>query len=143
DPVSVETLRPVVLNEFLAHTDAPAVDFIELFNTSQQPLDLGGAWLTDNPATNKFRLPSPTIIPARGFVAFDQNQLGFSLSAAGERIFFVNSNQTRVLDALVFGPQANGVSSGRFPDGAPGWQPLAQPSRSQANAAPSRSDIVI
>ena len=99
DLVNAEPLRAVVINEFLAHTDAPQVDFIELFNSSGQLVDLGGAWLTDNPATNKFRLPSPTIIPARGFVSFTQTQLDFSLSSAGERILLVNSNQTRVVDA--------------------------------------------
>jgi len=143
EPVNAEPLRAVVINEFLAHTDAPQVDFIELFNSGSQPIDLGGAWLTDNPATNKFRLPSPTIIPARGFVSFTQTQLGFSLSSAGERILLVNSNQTRVLDALVFGAQANGVSFGRHPDGAPAFQELASPTPALPNAAPLLRDIVI
>jgi regulation of enolase protein 1 (concanavalin A-like superfamily) len=134
EPVSAEPLRAVVINEFLAHTDAPQQDFIELFNASGQPIDLGGAWLTDNPATNKFRLPSPTIIPARGFVSFTQTQLGFALSSAGERILLVNSNQTRVIDALRFDAQANGVSFGRFPDGTPGFQELASPTAGQPNA---------
>ncbi|HKX62311.1 MAG TPA: lamin tail domain-containing protein, partial [Verrucomicrobiae bacterium] len=106
EPVGAEPLRPIVINEFRAHTDAPLTDFIELFNDSSQPVDAGGAWLTDNFATNKFRLPSPTLIPPRGFVAFDQLQLGFSLSSAGERILLVNSNQSRVIDAIAFGPQA-------------------------------------
>jgi len=143
EPVGAEPLRSVVINEFLAHTDAPQVDFIELFNTSSQPIDLGGAWLTDNPATNKFRLPSPTIIPARGFVSFTQIQLGFSLSSAGERILLVNSNRTRVIDALVFEPQANGVAFGRYPDGAPAFQELSVPTTNQPNAAPLTRDLVI
>jgi hypothetical protein len=143
EPVSAEPLRPVVINEFLAHTDAPQVDFIELYNTSTQSIDLSGAWLTDNPATNKFRLPSPAIIPAHGFVSFDQTQLGFSLSSGGERILLVNSNQTRIIDALVFEPKANGVSFGRYPDGAPAMQELLQPTASLPNAAPLARDIVI
>ena len=143
EPIGAESLRPVVINEFLAHTDAPQVDFIELFNTSAQPIDLGGAWLTDNPATNKFRIPSPTIIPARGFMSFDQIRLGFSLSSAGERVLLLNSNQTRVIDALVFDAQARGVSFGRHPDGAPGFQELSQPTPSQPNVAPLTRDIVI
>ena len=43
--------------------------------------------------------------------------LGFALSAAGETIYFVNSNRTRVLDAVLFEAQENGVSMGRAPDG--------------------------
>jgi regulation of enolase protein 1 (concanavalin A-like superfamily) len=143
EPISIEPLRPVVINEFLAHTDLPALDFIELYNRSGQPIDLGGAWLTDNPVTNKYRLPSPTIIPARGFLSFNQNQLSFSLDASGERIVLVNSNQTRVIDALGFESQANGISSGRFPDGAPGFRELSSATAGAANALPLSRDVVI
>lgn len=143
EPVSADPQRVVVINEFLAHTDAPQVDFIELHNTSGQPIDIGGAWLTDNPATNKFLIPSPTLIPAHGFVSFTQTQLGFSLSSAGERLLLVSSDQTRVVDAIGFEPQANGVSFGRHPDGAPGFQELSQPTAGQPNAAPLTRDIVI
>jgi hypothetical protein len=41
------------------------------------------------------------------------------LSAGGERLFLINSNQTRVIDVIDFEAQARGVSSGRFADGAP------------------------
>jgi hypothetical protein len=41
------------------------------------------------------------------------------LSAAGEAIYFTNPDNTRVIDAVVFGAQLNGVSMGRYPDGAP------------------------
>ena len=143
EPLNVEPLRHVVINEFLAHTDAPLVDFIELYNHSAEPVDIGGAWLTDNPATNKFRIPAPTIIPARGFVSFDQTQLGFSLSSAGERILLVNSNQSRVIDALEFGPQANGVSYGRHPDGGPAFQPFVQTTEAAPNGRVVSGPIII
>jgi hypothetical protein len=143
EPIGAEPLRAVVINEFRAHTDPPLTDFVELFNPTTQAIDLGGAWLTDNSSTNKFRLPSPTSIPARGFVVFDQTQLGFSLSSAGERILLVNSNQTRVIDAIVFGPQANGVAFGRYPDGAARFQELSSSSSGLANAPPLTRDIVI
>src|SRR5262249_25087833 len=110
-------LRSVVLNEILAHTDDPLLDYIELYNHSNQTVDLSGCILTDDARTNRFVVPKSTIIPAGGFVAFDQNQLGFSLSAAGETIYFKNPDQSRVLDALRFEGQENGVSFGRFPDG--------------------------
>jgi hypothetical protein len=143
DPVGNEPLRTVVLNEFLAHTDAPQLDFIELHNHSKAPVELGGAWLTDDPATNKYRIPSPLTLPAGGFVSFTQGQLGFSLSAAGQRIFLVNAAQTRVIDAVAFEAQANGVASGRYPDGAKGFRPLAQPSPGIANAPPLVRPLVI
>ncbi len=48
----------VLINEFLAHTDPPLEDSIELFNYSSTAVDLGGCVLTDDPATNRFRITS-------------------------------------------------------------------------------------
>ncbi len=143
EPLGAEPLRPVLINEFLAHTDSPTLDFIELYNHSDQPVDIGGAWLSDSAVTNKFRIPSPTTLAPRGFVSFDQNQLGFSLNSAGERILLVNSNQTRVIDAFGFEPQAKGICSGRFPDGAPEIRILSTPSPDSANPGTLAHDIVI
>src|SRR6185369_10653844 len=50
--------RSVVINEFLAHTDDPELDYIELYNYSAQPVNLAGCTLSDHPITNRFVLPS-------------------------------------------------------------------------------------
>ena len=138
-PGTFDAIRPnpqaaVMINEFLAHTDDPQLDFIELYNHSSQTVDISGCFLTEERGTNKFMIAADTRIAARGFVSFDQNQFGFALNAGGETIYLVNSNQTRVLDSVRFEGQANGVSSGRYPDGAPGFRPLANPSASGPNA---------
>jgi hypothetical protein len=143
DPFSADPLSAVVINEFLAHTDPPLEDFIELYNHSNQEVDLSGAYLTDESDTNKFRITNGTTIAPRGFLAFKQTALGFALSADGERIYFVNPSQTRVIDAIEFGGQANGVSSGRSPDGSPMISPLATRTEGTANGVIKRSDIVI
>jgi hypothetical protein len=54
---------------------------------------------------NKFQIPPGTILPPRGFIVFDEHELGFALSAAGEAIYFTNPENTRVLDAVVFEAQ--------------------------------------
>jgi len=138
-----DPLTAVVINEFLAHTDLPQVDFVELFNTSGQPLNIGGCYLTDDVDTNKFRIPDNTMIPARGFATFTENQLGFRFSSDGEEILFVNPAETRVLDAIRFDGQENGVSHGRFPDGQPGFQDVATVTANGPNAAPLQRPIVI
>ncbi len=143
DPVTVDPLRHVVINEFLAHTDLPDLDFIELYNHSNLPADLSGCFLSDARNTNKFTVPPGTILPPRGFVSFNQNQLGFALSSGGERIFFRNAPNTRVLDAVRFEAQANGVSSGRSPDGAPGFAELATMTPGTNNSAFLVRSIVI
>src|SRR5262249_30048965 len=120
DPIPTGPLTHVFINEILAHTEEPAQDFIELYNHSNTPVDLSGCVLTDDPATNKFRLVGGTSIPARGFLVFDQTQLGFALSAAGETVYLIHSYGTRVIDAVRFGGQASVVAYGRSPNGAPG-----------------------
>jgi hypothetical protein len=143
DPVTIDPLRNVVINEFLAHTDPPALDFIELYNHGNQQVDISGCFLSDARNTNKFTIPPNTVLPPRGFIAFDQNQLGFALSSGGERIFFRNPSNTRVLDAVRFEAQANGVSSGRYPDGAPSCSELATPTPGTNNSPLLLRDLVI
>lgn len=143
DPVTANPLRNVVINEFLAHTDLPDVDFIELYNHGNQTADISGCYLSDARNTNKFTIPAGTILPPRGFVSYDQSQLGFALSSGGERIIFRNASNTRVLDAVSFGAQANGVSSGRSPDGAPGFTELATKTPGTSNGGLLIRDVVI
>ncbi len=144
EPLFASALTNVVINEFLAHTDPPDVDFIELFNIGRETVDVSGCILTDDPATNKYRLPPGTTIGPRGFLVFDTNELPFALSAGGEMIVLKNSNDTFVIDAINFNAQANAVASGRYPDGAPEIAALLPPATPGTNNAPLLiSDIVI
>lgn len=138
-----DPLREVVINEILAHTDPPLFDTIELYNHSDQANNLSGCILTDDAATNKFVIPEGTIIPPRGFVTFDQNQLGFALSAGGETIYFWSSNHIRLLDTVQYGAQENGVSWGRSPDGADDFYRLQTRTFGTNNSAILVSDVVI
>ena len=144
DPLPVGAQENVVINEILAHTDLPQMDYVELFNNgSALAADLSGCWLSDNPATNKFRIPDGTTLAPRGFIAFDQTQLGFALGADGESVYLVNSNGTRVLAAVRFDGQANGIAFGRFPDGTPDLQPLVATTFGTTNAPALLRDVVI
>ncbi len=143
DPVPAGPLENIVINEILTHTDPPLADFIELHNHSPFSVDLSGAWLSDDPATNKFRIPAGTILPAGGFVAFDEGQLGFALAADGETLYLVNPAETRVLDAVRYDGQANGVSFGRWPDGEAAFRELTVRTPGGTNATPLARPIVI
>lgn len=145
DPYGVDPIRNVVINEFLANSEPPQEDFIELYNHGAQPVDLSGAYLSDSRDTNKYRIPDDTILPARGFLSItvSTNTTGFALNAGGERIFLVNAAQTRVIDVVDFEAQAAGVASGRYPDGAPTLRPLASPTSGTTNAPHFIHDIVI
>ncbi len=132
----------IVINEFLAHTDDPELDYIELYNYSTQAVNLAGCILTDDPTTNRFLIPNVTI-PARGFVVYNQTDMGFSLSASGETIYLKNPSATKVIDAVRFNGQQNGIATGRYPDGAPGFYRLQNKTPGTSNGKILVSDIVI
>jgi hypothetical protein len=143
DPVVSVPGDAVVINEFLAHADEPQFDFIELHNRANVAVDLSGCFLSDDARTNRFRIPDGTTLAARGFAVFDQNQLGFRLSSGGETIYLVSSNGLQLLDAIRFGGQENGVSTGRLPNGSGTLRRLAKPTPGAANAERRSEDIVI
>jgi hypothetical protein len=143
DSFTPSPLRSVVINQFLAHTDPPDVDYIQLYNHSTNSVDISGCFLSDDPATNKFTIPGGTIIPPGGFVYFTEPTMGFGLNAAGESIYFKNPTQTRVLDAVQFGAQQNGVATGRWPDGADDFYRLSAKTPGTNNVAILISDVVI
>ena len=148
-PGALEALRPsllrdVVINEILAHPGDPLqLDFVELYNHSNQSNDISGCVLSDDPRTNRFVVPTGTHIPPRGFVVFTETQLGFGLNAAGERVYLKNPDGSRVLDVVPFGDQASGVSLGRWPDGAGDFYLLGSRTPGAANGGIRVDDIVI
>lgn len=138
-----DPLRNVVINEFLAHTDPPDYDYIELYNHGPQAVDLSGCILTDDLATNKFAIPPGTLLPPGGYFFCSETNMGFALSAAGESIYFKDSAGSRVLDAVAFGGQENGVACGRWPDGADQFYRLQAKTPGAPNAAILSSEVVI
>ena len=100
----------VVINELLAHTDAAALDWVELKNTSSEAVPVGGWYLSDS-ITNlkKYRIAAGTTIPAGGylvlngrdnfgFTAADPGRLeGFGYSEYGETIYLTAADSSDVL----------------------------------------------
>jgi len=144
DTFTPSPLRNVVINEILPHSENPAVpQFIELYNHSTNSVDISGCILTDDPTTNKFVIPSGTIIGPAGFICFTQPQFGFTLNGAGETLYFIQSDNSRVLDAVQFGAQADGVSFGRWPDGANDFYAFTTNTPGTNNSSILIGDIVI
>jgi len=144
DGFTPSPLRNVVINEILPHSENPAVpQFIELYNHSTNSVDVSGCILTDDPTTNKFVIPTGTVIGPAGFVAFTQAQFGFTLNGAGETLYFIKPDGSRVLDAVQFGAQADGVSYGRWPDGANDFYAFTTNTPGTNNSTILIGDIVI
>jgi hypothetical protein len=72
-------LNGVVINEVLTHTDIPNFDSIELYNTTDTAIDIGGWYLSDSNGTlAKYRIPLGTIIGAHQYLIFTEQQFGVS-----------------------------------------------------------------
>jgi hypothetical protein len=144
DPFTPSPLRNVVINEILPHTENPAVpQFIELYNHSTNSVNVSGCILTDDPTTNKFVIPPGTMIGPAGFVAFTQSQFSFTLNGQGETLYFIKPDGSRVLDAVQFGAQSDGISYGRWPDGANDFYAFTTNTPGTNNSTIVIGDIVI
>jgi hypothetical protein len=137
-------LRDVVINEFLAHSENPNVpQFIELYNHGTAAADLSGCVLTDDPAANLFVIPPGTVIGPGGFVSFNQAQLGFVLNGSGDTLYFIKPDGSRILDAVQFEAQADGISFGRSPDGANDFYPFTSATPGTNNSPIAIGQVVI
>jgi spore coat protein CotH len=122
----------VVINEFMASNMGiikdefeENEDWIELYNTTDASIDLGGYVLTDSDANlDKFVFAEGTIIPSKGYIIVWADEDGvqgplhanFRLAIAGERIILLNKSKVE-LDRVEFGAQQADLSSARQPNG--------------------------
>ncbi len=114
-----------ILDNFLEYDD-----WIEIYNTSNNPIDLAGYYLSDDVfQLNKFQIPNSdallTTIPANGHLLFwadndvaqGINHSNFKLSSSGERVFLVAQDGTTIIDSIMYTPLKSGQTYKRIPDG--------------------------
>ena len=99
----------VIINEVLAHTDVVQGDMIELYNATDQPIDLGGWFLSDaktnalgNNVLTKYQIPAmPAIAPAQYVVFYeDQHFSSVLVQQAGRgRLSLVRRGRARAATA--------------------------------------------
>jgi hypothetical protein len=155
DSVSVPTT--VVINEMMADNKAIVEstygnfpDWVELFNSGSEAVDLSGMYLTDDPAQPTWQFPAGTIIEPNGYRvvwADGDSELGslhasFKLNANGETVALLAVDGKTVVDSVTFGKQIEDVSYGRLPDGRSSWYYLTNPTPGDANVANSRGSLL-
>lgn len=153
----------IVINEVLAHTDWPLLDSIELLNLETVPVDLSGWWLSDTASVpTMFRIPNGTVIPAGGYLVFNESQLNphrgnsftgpwpnhFSLSAVdGDRLTLFQPSSLgspgTFVDEVSFGGSLNGESFGRWPNGTGVMVPQKSRSLGSGNSGPRVGPLIL
>ncbi len=122
-------LTEVVINEVLAHSDAPLEDAIELHNPTAGTVNIGGWYLSNTESDPKrCRLTNGLAIPPGGFTVLYEWQFNpppgappsFTLNSAhGDQVYLSEAdgggNLTGRRASVSFGATENGVSLGRVP----------------------------
>jgi cysteine-rich repeat protein len=124
----------VVINEAVHRTPDNTPDWVELYNTSDETIDLSGWTLTDDsPATNFYVFPAGTTLAPDAYLLITRSTFGFGLSA-DDAVMLFNPEGGRVDFAdWVEGDAPEGSSFGRFPNGTGPFQTLPTPTPGAAH----------
>jgi hypothetical protein len=159
----------VVINEVLAHSHAEASDWIELYNTTDTAINIGGWFISDSGASRpqadnenlfKYEVANGTTIGPNGYlVLYEELNFGntsdpgsretFALSENGEKLY-LSSAQNDVLTGYRnvedFGASQTGVSFGRYYKSSTGndnFVAMEENTPGSANSYPKVGPIVI
>lgn len=120
----------VKINEVESNAD-PVGDWVEIFNTSAQPVDLSGYVFRDDDNTRGYTLPAGTVIPANGYLVLLESQFGFGLGGADQARLFAPGGVTLV-DSYAWSTHAP-LTYGRCPDGTGAFAATTVSTRGAAN----------
>ncbi|MBX9851223.1 MAG: lamin tail domain-containing protein [Cytophagaceae bacterium] len=152
------------INEFLAGNTNNITDefgdhddWIEIYNSTNNAIDIGGLFISDNLANPlQYQIstsdPAKTIIPAHGFILLwadkqmPQGKLhvDIKLSGGGEAIALVqkNGNSITFLDSLTFTAQTDDISEGRYPNGTSTFKKFTSPTPNASNVITNAVPVV-
>jgi hypothetical protein len=154
----------VVINEVMSHSHGNNPDWIELYNSTAGPINIGGWYLSDSDSNLlEYRFATGTTIPAYGYIvvyedvnfgplASDPGRLiPFALSENGDMVCLAsaldaNDVLTGYREKEDFGASETGVSFGRYYKGSTdsfNFVPMDHNTPELANAYPKVGPIVI
>jgi hypothetical protein len=148
----------ILVNEVLTRTDPPDVDAVELFNPTATTVNLKGWFLSDDfGQPKKFRIAGDVLIPAGGYVLFDEHDFNadptapgsFAFRSSGDEVYLfsgdANTNLTGYVHGFSFGAAETGMSFGRYRISTGAEHFVAQTAYTPraANAGPRVGPVVI
>lgn len=156
-----EGITPVRVNEVSAANSIYVNDYfkkndwIELYNTTDEPIDIKGMYISDNTTKpEKYQVPSDdvninTVIPAHGYKVIWCDKLdnigadihtSFKLASEGGEIVITTKDYS---DVLTYGQHLGTQTFGRYPDGANDTYVMNVPTIAKANQIGSYDELFI
>lgn len=156
-----EGITPVRINEVSAANSIYVNDYfkkndwIELYNTTDEPIDIKGMYISDNiKKPEKYQVPTDdenlnTIIPAHGYKVIWCDKLdnigtdihtSFKLASEGGDIVITTKNYS---DVFTYGEHLGTQTFGRYPDGGNDTYVMNVPTIAKANAIGSYDELYV
>ena len=135
--------QTIVINEIQPSTTAPSVDQIELFNNTNQPIDVRHWYLSDGDNDYfKYTFPASTVIAPQGYLVLSQTEFGFGFNAqSSDDAWLIEADSTgrpqRFADHVVFDVTEPQQSFGRWPNGSGPLIKMQAPSFGAQNLPPT------
>jgi len=152
----------IVFNEILAHSHDETSDWVELYNTTGDTIDIGGWYLSDSASNlKKYRIATGTTIGSGQYKVFHQSThfgsdsvdpgklVPFAISENGETVYLTSAIADELAgyrESQDIGASATGVSYGRYFKGSTGnynFVPLSFPTLGLDNVYPKVGPIII
>jgi hypothetical protein len=156
----------IVINELRAHSHQADPDWIELYNTTGQGINIGSWFLSDrnndDPNIMKYEIPAGTVINAGSYLVFVENVTfgnpsapgcvtPFGLSEAGETVYLYSGQSGQVTGYYQteenFDASETDMTFGRYEkaelSGGYDFVRQSSPSQGFVNYGPQIADIVI
>ena len=153
----------IVINEVLAHSDTDPNDWIEIYNTTDVPINIGGWFLSDNNNSEvngkKYEIANGTIIDAKDYIVFYEGthfandsvpgcHIPFALSENGDTVYLQSGSGgefTGYYKEEDFGASEADVAFGRYQKstGTFNFIAMSENTPAQSNAYPKVGPVVI
>ncbi len=153
----------VVINEVLSHSHAGLPDWIELHNTTNENISIGGWFISDtfglDADRKKYQIPAGVVLtPASPYYVIEESQFNndsdpgcripFALSEGGETLYLqsaLGEDLTGYFTKEEFDAAQTNVSFGRFQKSTGGWNfvPMSTQTKGTANAYPKVGPVII
>ena len=140
----VSAANGIFVNEFFKRND-----WVELYNTTSDDIDVAGMYISDNPdKPQKYQIPS-AIIPAHGYLIVwcdkldpeSQLHASFKLDADGGDVLLTAADGSWT-DRLTYGPMKADETAGRYPDGCDAVISMNVPTIAKANLTSSYAVVI-